>query len=258
MPHTKATIRQRKSPRMISVVGGAATLSALRALPFDSFVEAIRTPAPAELLQKKPIAIGPLLKKKPIAIGTLSKKRRSGIGYLTKCYVGPNKQVEISVDEVAKVIKERIVEAERKAYWQRKGLKDCIVVLTNKLALPLGDEYEKRLERLDDVRPGETVPPPPASKQDDSALIAKLILFFKVKEGMTTEELEEKVRWFLEKIGGYTDDKDVIICIKKLVDSNQMDVFNSKKLHEILHAEGLYKKGYSVWQEQMPSTRGRK
>ena len=102
--------KQKKSPKMIKVVGGEATLGALRALPFDQFMEAIRTPAPAKFPQKG-----------PLAIGTSSKRRRHGSGYYIACHIGPGKQVEIpiSIDEVAEAFRERIVEAKDRgeAVW---------------------------------------------------------------------------------------------------------------------------------------------
>ena len=110
MPSTVATVKQKKSPKMIKVVGGDATLSALRALPFDQFMEAIRTPAPDKFPQKG-----------PLAISTLSKRRRHGSGFHIVCQVGRGKQVEIpiSIDKVTEVFRERIVETKDRgeAVW---------------------------------------------------------------------------------------------------------------------------------------------
>lgn len=240
MPPTMASIKQRKPSKMITVIGGESTLNALRSLPFDDFVEVIRTPTPAELFQKK-----------PIAIGTLPKKRRYVSTHRITCEVRPGGQVVISIDEVAEIFRERIVEAERKAYWQRKGLKDGFVALTKKLNLSLGEEFDKRLERLDDVHPGEAISSPPAPKLEDPALITRLSLFFKVKEDMTTEELEEKVRQFLAKLRDFREDVEITTYINKLKCSNEINIFNSHKLWDILHEAGLYNKTHSTWGEQV-------
>lgn len=130
-----------------------------------------------------------------------------------------------------------------KVYWERKFTKENIIAMKNKLGITLSDEYEEKLDHLDDIRPGEDVSLPPivvAERDADNGLLLKLSVYF------TDENV---ARRFLNAISN-TSDKETIAILKNYRDKGFCRE-TSKALWRLLHDGGLYDSGYTNWNAQL-------
>lgn len=130
-----------------------------------------------------------------------------------------------------------------KVYWERKFTKENIIAMKNKLGITLSDEYEEKLDHLDDIRPGEDVSLPPivvAERDADNGLLLKLSVYF------TDENV---ARRFLNAIRD-ANDKETIAILKSYRDKGFCRE-TSKALWRLLHDGGLYDSGYTNWNAQL-------
>lgn len=137
----------------------------------------------------------------------------------------------------------RIELAENKSYWERKYTKHDIMALKKEMNVKLGDEFEERLERLDDLRPGEDASLPTiviSDKNEDEVLVSKLCVYF------TNETM---ARRFLAAIDGMTDVE--VIAILKNYMNNGFCKKAPKGLWCVLYNAGRYKSKYSNWHAQL-------
>lgn len=143
----------------------------------------------------------------------------------------------------------RIDAMEDKQYWERKFTKDDIIALKKMTGVTLTPEYEMKLMKLDDVRPGDVIIIPTAPESDngeekakskDDVLLLKLSLFFK--------DENSSVR-FVNSISDM-DDKEIITLLKKYRDAGLCSD-TSKALWRELNKAGLYKTGYTNWNAQL-------
>ncbi|MBR7029864.1 MAG: hypothetical protein IKI06_01325 [Prevotella sp.] len=128
---------------------------------------------------------------------------------------------------------------EDKVYWERKYVKDTILGLKNRLGIKLTDEYEEKLEKLDDFRPGEDVSLPYATginKDENYELVLKLSPYFSD---------DAAIRRFLEKVAGKKD-KEIAILVKKFKKAN-LCTDTSRALWNVLHEAGLFETDYPNW-----------
>ena len=128
---------------------------------------------------------------------------------------------------------------EDKVYWERKYIKEAIVGLKNRLGIKLTDEYEEKLEKLDDFRPGEDVSLPYATginKDENYELVLKLSPYFSD---------DAAIRRFLEKVAGKKD-KEIAILVKKFKKAN-LCTDTSRALWNVLHEAGLFETDYPNW-----------
>ena len=138
----------------------------------------------------------------------------------------------------------RIDEMIEKAYWERKYTKEDIIALKNKMGIQLSEEYEEKLAKLDNVRPGEdmsflvTVKP---EKEADDELLLKLSLYFKD---------DDIARRFLKSVRDMKADTEIITLVKKHRDAKTC-TDTSKKLWKILHDANIYKAKYRNWMDQL-------
>lgn len=131
-----------------------------------------------------------------------------------------------------------------KMYWARKYAKEVILALKANSGIMLSDEYEKKLEELDNIRPGEGVPildVPGAKTKVDPVLLAKVSVYF---------TSEDHARRFLEPLKDL-DNKQIIALVKKKYEDGVCTNI-SKDLWKVLHDAKLYKAGYSNWNAQLP------
>ena len=126
-----------------------------------------------------------------------------------------------------------------KLYWERKFGKETLKALKENSGVKLSEEYEEKLEKLDDVRPGEDlslIMVPELKDVRKYVLVHKLSPYFK----------DEGAIWrFLEKVDGMTD-KEIATMVKKFKDAN-LCTDTSKALWKVLHEEGLFKTDYPNW-----------
>ena len=115
------------------------------------------------------------------------------------------------------------------------------MALKKEMNVKLGDEFEERLERLDDLRPGEDASLPSMVTSDkNEVLVSKLCVYFKN---------ETMARRFLSAI---TDMADVeIIAILKNYINDGFCKEAPKGLWRVLYNAGRYKSKYSNWHAQL-------
>ena len=139
---------------------------------------------------------------------------------------------------------ERIDDMENKMFWERKFTKEVLKALKRKSGIKLSPEYEEKLEKLDDVRPGENVSFPPAPEPDkeaDDELLLKLSLYFKD---------DDTAKRFLESARAMKNDTEIITLVKKYRDAKTC-TDTSKKLWKILHDANIYIAQYRNWMNQL-------
>lgn len=154
-----------------------------------------------------------------------------------------NEGDKISVFTVAGASMRRIELAENKSYWERKYTKYDIMALKKEMNVKLSDEFEERLERLDDLRPGEDTSVPTiviSDKNEDEVLVSKLCVYF------TNEFM---ARRFLNAIHNMTDVEVIAILKNYINDGFCKDA--PKGLWRVLHNAGRYKSKYSNWHGQL-------
>ena len=112
------------------------------------------------------------------------------------------------------------------------------------MGIQLSEEYEEKLAKLDNVRPGEdmsflvTVKP---EKEADDELLLKLSLYFKD---------DDIARRFLKSVRDMKADTEIITLVKKHRDAKTC-TDTSKKLWKILHDANIYKAKYRNWMDQL-------
>ncbi|MBR0265140.1 MAG: hypothetical protein IJQ60_14825 [Prevotella sp.] len=149
----------------------------------------------------------------------------------------------ISKFRVSGASMKRIELVENKTYWERKYTKDDIVALKNEMNIKLSDEFEERLERLDNLRPGEDTSLPSiviSDKKEDEVLVSKLCVYFKN---------EIMAHRFLNAIHNMTDVE--IIAILKNYINDGFCKGAPKGLWRVLYNAGRYKSKYSNWHAQL-------
>ncbi|MBO4706097.1 MAG: hypothetical protein J5647_10215 [Spirochaetaceae bacterium] len=137
----------------------------------------------------------------------------------------------------------RIELAENKSYWERKYTKHDIMALKKEMNVKLSDEFEERLERLDDLRPGEDTSLPTiviSDKNEDEVLVSKLCVYF------TNEFM---ARRFLNAIHNMTD-VEIIAILKNYINGGFCKEA-PKGLWRVLYNAGRYKSKYSNWHAQL-------
>lgn len=137
----------------------------------------------------------------------------------------------------------RIELAENKSYWERKYTKYDIMALKKEMNVKLSDEFEERLERLDDLRPGEDASLPTiviSDKNEDEVLVSKLCVYF-------TNEI--MARRFLAAIDNMADIEIIAILKNYLHDGFCKKA--PKGLWHVLYDAGRYKSKYSNWHAQL-------
>ena len=137
----------------------------------------------------------------------------------------------------------RIELVENKTYWERKYTKDDIVALKNEMKIKLSDEFEERLERLDNLRPGEDTSLPTiviSDKNEDEVFVSKLCVYFKN---------EIMARRFLAAIHNMSDVEVIAILKNYLHDGFCKEA--PKGLWRVLYNAGRYKSKYSNWHAQL-------
>ena len=148
---------------------------------------------------------------------------------------------KIPVYTVAGASMRRIELAENKPYWERKYTKNDIKALKKEMNVKLGDEFEERLERLDDLRPGEDTSLPSIVISDkDEVLVSKLCVYF------TNEFM---ARRFLNAIHNMTDVEVIAILKNYLHDGFCKKA--PKGLWRVLYDAGRYRPKYSNWHAQL-------
>lgn len=138
----------------------------------------------------------------------------------------------------------RINLVEDKTYWERKFTKEDIIALKKGMGIQLSDEYEEKLERLDDFRPGEDLSLPTivmAEKDEDCELLISLSVHF---------INDNAARRFLYAIRTSVNDKQTISILKSYKEK-KLCKDTSKDLWRVLHDVGLYKAGYTNWNAQL-------
>lgn len=138
----------------------------------------------------------------------------------------------------------RINLVEDKTYWERKFTKEDIIALKKGMGIQLSDEYEEKLERLDDFRPGEDLSLPTivmAEKDEDCELLIRLSVHF---------INDNAARRFLYAIRTSVNDKQTISILKSYKEK-KLCKDTSKDLWRVLHDVGLYKAGYTNWNAQL-------
>lgn len=131
-----------------------------------------------------------------------------------------------------------------KTYWERKFTKEDIIALKKEMGIQLSDEYEEKLERLDDFRPGEDLSLPTvvmAEKDEDCELLIRLSVYF---------INDNAARRFLYAIRTSVNDKQTISILKSYHEK-KLCKDTSKDLWRVLHDAGLYKAGYTNWNAQL-------
>ena len=137
----------------------------------------------------------------------------------------------------------RIELAEKKSYWERIYTKHDIMALKKEMNVKLSDEFEERLERLDDLRPGEDTSLPTiviSDKNEDEVLVSKLCVYF-------TNEI--MARRFLNAIHNMTDVEVIAILKNYLHDGFCKKA--PKGLWRVLYDAGRYRPKYSNWHAQL-------
>lgn len=136
----------------------------------------------------------------------------------------------------------RIDDMEGKQFWERKFTKDVLKALKKKSGIKLSQEYEEKLEKLDEVRPNDDVslPSVPGAKYNEEELLSKLCLYFRD---------EETAKRFLNSVKNMND-KEIIARVKK--DKNaKICSDTSKSLWRVLHDAHIYKATYANWNKQL-------
>ena len=153
-----------------------------------------------------------------------------------------NEGDKIPVYTVAGASMRRIELAENRPYWERKYTKNDIMALKKEMNVKLGDEFEERLERLDDLRPGEdaSLPSIVSDKNEDEVLVSKLCVYF-------TNDI--MARRFLNAIHNMTDVE--VIAILKNYKNDGFCKNAPKGLWRVLFNAGRYKSKYSNWHAQL-------
>ena len=152
-----------------------------------------------------------------------------------------NEGEKIPVFTVAGASMRRIELAENKPYWERKYTKNDIMALKKEMNVKLSDEFEERLERLDDLRPGEDTSLPSIVISDkDEVLVSKLCVYF------TNEFM---ARRFLNAIHNMTDVEVIAILKNYLHDGFCKKA--PKGLWRVPFNAGRYKSKYSNWHAQL-------
>ncbi len=131
-----------------------------------------------------------------------------------------------------------------KTYWERKFTKEDIIALKKEMGIQLSDEYEEKLERLDDFRPGEDLSLPTvvmAEKDEDCELLIRLSVYF-INDNVALR--------FLYAIRTSVNDKQTISILKSYHEK-KLCKDTSKDLWRVLHDAGLYKAGYTNWNAQL-------
>ena len=136
----------------------------------------------------------------------------------------------------------RIDDMEDKQFWERKYTKDVLKALKKISGIKLSQEYEEKLEKLDEVRPDDDVslPSVPGAKYNEEELLSKLCLYFSD---------EEKAKRFLNSVKNMND-KEIIARVKKDKNAN-ICTDTSKSLWRVLHDAHIYKATYANWNKQL-------
>ena len=137
----------------------------------------------------------------------------------------------------------RIDDMEDKQFWERKFTKDVLKALKKKSGIKLSQEYEEKLEKLDEIRPGDIIYIPTATVADndvDHNLLLKLSLYFKDED--TTKRFLNSARQM--------KDKEIITLVKNYKE-NHLCSDTSINLWRVLNDAQLYKATYANWNKQL-------